>query len=207
MAQSSTSNVQKKGKLIIFSAPSGAGKTTIVRHLLEKDLNLEFSISATSRLPRHNETHGKDYYFLTDADFKLKVDNNEFLEWEEVYKGISYGTLKSEVERIRNLGKNVIFDVDVVGGLNIKRYFGDQALAVFVQPPSVEELRRRLTARSTETEEKIAVRVAKAEHEMTFADLFDVIIVNDNLEEALVEAEKIVIKFLGTELSISDMKS
>ena len=207
MAKSSTPEAQKKGKLIIFSAPSGAGKTTIVRHLLEKDLNLEFSISATSRLARHNETHGKDYYFLTDADFKLKVGNDEFLEWEQVYKGISYGTLKSEVERIRNLGKNVIFDVDVVGGLNIKKHFGDQSLAVFVQPPSVEELRRRLTTRSTETEEKIAIRVAKAEHEMTFAHQFDVIIVNDNLEEALVEAEKIVREFLGIGLSRSDMKS
>ena len=185
-----------KGKLIIFSAPSGAGKTTIVRHLLKKDLNLDFSISATSRLARHNEKDGKDYYFITDADFKLKVGNNEFLEWEEVYKGISYGTLKSEVERIRSLGKNVIFDVDVVGGLNIKKYFGDEALAIFVQPPSVEELRKRLTARSTETEEKIAVRIAKAEHELTFANLFDVIVVNDNLEHAVVEAEMIVKAFL-----------
>lgn len=188
---------EARGKLIIFSAPSGAGKTTIVRHLLESDLNLEFSISATSRLARPNETQGKDYYFITDVDFKLKVDNDEFLEWEEVYTGISYGTLKSEVERIRNLGKNVIFDVDVVGGLNIKRHFGDEALAIFVQPPSVEELRKRLTARSTETEEKIAVRIAKAEHELTFANQFDVIIVNENLKEAFIEAEKIVSEFLN----------
>jgi guanylate kinase len=177
-----------KGKLIIFSAPSGAGKTTIVKQLLEKDLNLEFSISATSRLARHTEINEKDYYFLTEADFKMKVANNEFLEWEEVYKGISYGTLKSEVERIRDAGKNVIFDVDVVGGLNIKKYFGEEALAFFVQPPSVEELRKRLTARSTETEEKIAMRIAKAELELSFANKFDVIIVNDNLENAVEQA-------------------
>jgi guanylate kinase len=185
-----------KGKLIIFSAPSGAGKTTIVRQLLEKDLNLEFSISATSRLPRQTETHGKDYYFLTDAEFKQKVDNNEFLEWEEVYSGICYGTLKAEVERIRNAGRNVVFDVDVVGGLNIKEYFGDEALAVFVQPPSVEELRKRLTARSTETEEKIAMRIAKAKHELSFAKQFDVIVVNDYLENAVAKTEKIVREFL-----------
>ncbi len=185
-----------KGKLIIFSAPSGAGKTTIVRQLLEKDLNLEFSISATSRLARHTESHGKDYYFLTDAEFKMKVGNNEFLEWEEVYSGISYGTLKAEVERIRNAGKNVIFDVDVVGGLNIKKYFGDAALAFFVQPPSVEELRKRLTARSTETEEKIAMRIAKAEHELSFANQFDVIIVNENLEDAVEEASLKIMEFL-----------
>lgn len=185
-----------KGKLIIFSAPSGAGKTTIVKHLLQKGLDLGFSISATSRGPRPNEVDGKDYYFLTADEFTRKVQNNEFLEWEEVYKGTSYGTLKSEVERIRKSGKNVIFDVDVVGGLNIKKFYGDEALAVFVQPPSVEELRKRLTTRSTETEEKIAMRIAKAEHELTFADRFDVVIVNDNLEDAFAEAEKIVADFL-----------
>lgn len=186
-----------KGKLIIFSAPSGAGKTTIVRHLLEKGFDLEFSISATSREARHTETHGKDYYFLSPEDFAKKVENDEFLEWEEVYKGTSYGTLKSEVERIRNNGKNVIFDVDVIGGLNIKKYFGDEALAVFVQPPSVEELRKRLTARSTESDDKIAMRVAKAEHELSFAPQFDVIIVNDDLEKAFEEAEKVLVDFLG----------
>lgn len=185
-----------KGKLIIFSAPSGAGKTTIVRQLLEKDLNLEFSISATSRLARHTETDGKDYYFLTDVEFKLKVENNEFLEWEEVYTGISYGTLKSEVERIRNAGKNVIFDVDVIGGLNIKKYFGNEALAIFVQPPSVAELRKRLTDRSTETEEKIAMRISKAEHELSFANKFDVIIVNDDLEKAVKESTLKIKQFL-----------
>lgn len=185
-----------KGKLIIFSAPSGAGKTTIVKHLLQQGLDLEFSISATSREPRHTETHGKDYYFLSGEEFLAKVENDEFLEWEEVYKGTSYGTLKSEVERIRQQGKNVIFDVDVVGGLNIKKYYGDEALAVFVQPPSVEELRNRLVGRSTDSEEKIAMRVAKAEHELSFAPQFDVVIINDKLEDAFVEAEKIITEFL-----------
>lgn len=186
-----------KGKLIIFSAPSGAGKTTIVKHLLKRGFDLEFSISATSREPRHTETHGKDYYFLSGEEFLAKVENDEFLEWEEVYKGTSYGTLKSEVERIREQGKNVVFDVDVVGGLNIKRYYGDEALAVFVQPPSVEELRKRLVGRSTDSEEKIAMRVAKAEHELSFAPQFDVVIINDKLEEAFVEAEQIIADFLN----------
>jgi guanylate kinase len=187
-----------KGKLIIFSAPSGAGKTTIVKHLLQKGFDLEFSISATSRAPRHTEIHGKDYYFIPPGKFVEKVENDEFLEWEEVYAGIHYGTLKSEVERIRNKGKHVIFDVDVVGGLNIKKYYGNEALAVFVQPPSVEELRRRLKGRSTETDEKIAMRIAKAEHELSFASQFDVIITNDKLDEAFVEAERIITGFLGS---------
>jgi len=186
-----------KGKLIIFSAPSGAGKTTIVKHLLNQNLNLEFSVSATSRAPRYNEKHGKDYYFLTEKEFKLKVENNEFLEWEEVYKGTCYGTLKSEVERICNGGKNVIFDVDVIGGLNIKKFYGNDALAVFVQPPSLEELRRRLQNRSTETEEKIQMRIAKAEHELGFASQFDVLIANNDLMQACKEAEVIIRKFLG----------
>lgn len=186
-----------KGKLIIFSAPSGAGKTTIVKHLLQKGFDLEFSISATSRDPRHTETHGKDYYFLTPEEFLAKVEKNEFLEWEEVYQGTSYGTLKSEVERIREKGKNVVFDVDVVGGLNIKKYYGEEALAVFVQPPSVEELRNRLVGRSTDSEEKIAMRVAKAEHELSFAPDFDVVITNDNLEEAFAEAERIISEFIS----------
>lgn len=185
-----------KGKLIIFSAPSGAGKTTIVKHLLQQKFNLEFSISATSREPRHTEKRDKDYYFLSESDFQAKVDNNEFLEWEEVYKGTCYGTLINEVERIRDLGKNVIFDVDVVGGLNIKKFYGDEALAIFVQPPSVEELKKRLTNRSTETEEKIQMRIAKAEHELDFAKEFDTIIINDNLEKAFVEAERIINGFL-----------
>ncbi len=185
-----------KGKLIIFSAPSGAGKTTIVRHLLDKNLNLEFSVSATSRAPRHNETHGKDYYFLSVEEFKKKIANDEFLEWEEVYNGVYYGSLKSEVERIRNLGKNVIFDVDVVGGLNIKKFYADDALAVFVQPPSVEELRNRLKNRSTETEEKIQMRIAKAEHELSFANQFDRLINNNDLLQACREAENIIREFI-----------
>lgn len=196
MAQSLKLKAQKKGKLIIFSAPSGAGKTTIVKHLLQKDFNLEFSVSATSRNPRPYEIHAKDYYFLSAKEFQYKVENNEFLEWEEVYNGTCYGTLKTDVERIMESGKNVIFDVDVVGGLNIKKYYGDLALAVFVQPPSVEELRNRLKNRSTETEEKIQMRIAKAEHELSFANQFDVIIINDNLDKAFLEAEKITQKFL-----------
>ncbi len=186
-----------KGKLIIFSAPSGAGKTTIVKHLLKKNLNLEFSISATSRAPRKNETDGKDYHFISKAEFQQKIENNEFLEWEEVYNGTYYGTLKNEVERIRETGINVIFDVDVVGGLNIKKYYGAEALAAFVEPPSVEELRKRLQNRSTETEEKIQMRIAKAEHEMSFANRFDVIIINSDLENACLEAESLVRQFLN----------
>jgi guanylate kinase len=185
-----------KGKLIIFSAPSGAGKTTIVRYLLGKNLNLGFSVSATSRAPRHNETHGKDYYFLSEEEFRAKIKNNDFLEWEEVYNGVFYGSLKSEVERIRDLGKNVIFDVDVVGGLNIKKFYGDDALAIFVQPPSVQELRNRLINRSTESEEKILMRIAKAEHELGFAPQFDMVIINDNLENAFLKAEKLVKDFI-----------
>lgn len=187
-----------QGKLIIFSAPSGAGKTTIVRHLLTQDLNLEFSISATSRPKRHTETHGKDYYFLSIEEFRSKIDNNEFLEWEEVYQGTYYGTLKSEVERIRESGKNVIFDIDVVGSCNIKKYYGDEALAVFVQPPSVEELHRRLTARSTDAPEVIEKRIQKAEYELTFAPRFDCIIVNDELATAFEEAERCIRAFIAS---------
>ena len=185
------------GKLIIFSAPSGAGKTTIVRHLLEKNLNLEFSISATSRGKRHTETDGKDYYFLSAEEFKYKIDNNEFLEWEEVYTGTFYGTLKSEIERIRKKGKNVIFDLDVIGGCNIKKFYGNEALAVFVQPPSIEELRNRLIYRSTDTQEVIEKRIAKAEYELTFANQFDYIIVNEDLEKAFSDAESCVRKFIN----------
>lgn len=185
-----------KGKLIIFSAPSGAGKTTIVKRLLQKDFNLEFSISATSRKARPNEIDGQDYYFLSPVEFEKKVEDKQFLEWEEVYMGTCYGTLKSEVERICNLGKNVIFDVDVVGGLNIKNFYGEEALAIFVQPPSVEELEKRLRFRSTETEEKIKVRLAKARQELSFANQFDAIVVNDQLEKAVKEAGNIVKRFL-----------
>ncbi|HAH23983.1 MAG TPA: guanylate kinase [Prolixibacteraceae bacterium] len=187
-----------QGKLIIFSAPSGAGKTTIVRHLLTQDLNLEFSISATSRAKRHTETDGKDYYFLSEEEFRSKIDNNEFLEWEEVYPGTYYGTLKSEVERIRESGKNVLFDIDVVGGCNIKKYYGDEALAVFVQPPSVDELRKRLVFRSTDAMEVIEKRVAKAEFELTFAPQFDCIIVNDDLAKAFEEAECCIRAFIAS---------
>ena len=186
-----------KGKLVIFSAPSGAGKTTIVKHLLQKDFGLEFSVSATSRQPRPGEVHGKDYYFLTAEEFRKKIESGEFLEWEEVYEGIFYGTLKNEVERIRSAGRHVIFDVDVVGGLNIKKYYGNEALAVFVQPPSVEELKNRLRNRSTESEEKINMRISKAEKELEFAGRFDVIIVNNELPKALKEAERVVSDFLS----------
>lgn len=196
MAHGSKLKAQKKGKLIIFSAPSGAGKTTIVKHLLQQNFNLEFSISATSRKARHTEIHGMDYYFLSEKEFQQKADNNEFLEWEEVYKGTCYGTLKSEVERIRNVGKNVIFDVDVVGGLNIKKYYGKEALAVFVQPPSINELKVRLRNRSTETDGKIQMRIAKAEHELSFANQFDAVIVNEDLQLAFKEVKKIVFDFL-----------
>lgn len=185
-----------KGKLLIFSAPSGAGKTTIVKHLLQKDFDLNFSVSATSREPRSGEKHGKDYFFLSEKEFREKIEKDEFLEWEEVYKGIFYGTLKSEVERIRNAGKHVIFDVDVVGGLNIKKHYGDDALAVFVQPPSVEELKKRLKNRSTESDEKIKMRVAKAEYEMSFAKQFDSVLINDELEKTLKKAEQLITDFL-----------
>lgn len=185
-----------KGKLIIFSAPSGAGKTTIVRHLLNCNLNLEFSVSATSRLPRRGEVHRKDYFFLSLEEFKEKITNSEFLEWEEVYNGTFYGTLISEVEQIRNQGKNVIFDVDVKGGLNIKDYYGNHALSVFVMPPSITDLKERLKNRSTETEEKIAIRISKAEYELSFAEEFDKILINTDLDQAFREAEIIVREFL-----------
>lgn len=186
-----------KGKLVIFSAPSGSGKTTIVHHLLKEDFNLEFSISACSREKRHTETDGVDYYFLSVEDFKRKIANNEFIEWEEVYKDHYYGTLRSEVDRIRTLGKNVIFDIDVKGGLNIKKQFGDEALAIFVQAPSVKELENRLRVRSTDSHDKITKRMERVEYELSFADKFDYVIVNDNLEKALIEAENLLDNFLN----------
>ena len=187
----------KKGKLIVFSAPSGSGKTTIVRHLLGlEDLNLEFSISATSREKRGAEINGADYYFLSTKEFKNKIKNDEFLEWEEVYRDNFYGTLKTEVERIWAKGKNVIFDIDVSGGLRIKRKFPEQTLAVFVKPPSIDELKIRLKKRKTENEDKINMRVAKASAELATAPLFDVVVVNDNLDKALKEAEVLVADFL-----------
>lgn len=188
-----------EGKLIIISAPSGAGKTTLVRHLLQQEFDLGFSVSATSRQPRPGETDGKDYHFISENEFRQKIENDEFLEWEEVYRGIFYGTLKSEVARIRETGKNVIFDVDVVGGVNIKKYYGKDALAIFIEPPSLEELKSRLTKRSTETEEKIGVRIAKAEKELEFANRFDVVIVNEKLPDALADAENAVAAFLSQE--------
>ncbi|MCE9537699.1 MAG: guanylate kinase [Bacteroidetes bacterium] len=184
------------GKLIIFSAPSGAGKTTIVHHLLEKFPQLEFSVSACSRPMRKGETHGVDYYFLSLEEFKQKILDNDFVEWEEVYKDNFYGTLKVEIERIWKKGMHVIFDVDVVGGLNLKNQFGDLALAVFVMPPSIQHLEMRLRSRETETDESIARRIGKAENELKTADLFDKIILNDKLENAFEEAEKIITEFL-----------
>ncbi|MFO0321767.1 MAG: guanylate kinase [Bacteroidota bacterium] len=184
-------------KLIIFSAPSGSGKTTIVRHLLKKfPQQLEFSISATSRPKRGLEENGKDYYYLSIEDFKQKIEHKEFLEWEEVYAGTHYGTLRSEVERIWSNGKNVIFDIDVEGGLNLKKLFGEIALSVFVMPPSIKILEERLNSRSTDSPESIARRLEKAEKEIKTADLFDVFILNEVLEEALLKAEKIVSDFL-----------
>ncbi len=189
--------MSSKGKLIIFSAPSGSGKTTIVRHLLKTFPNqLEFSISATSRAKRGVEENGKDYHYLSVEEFKQKIDNNEFLEWEEVYAGTHYGTLRSEVDRIWAKGKHVIFDIDVEGGLNLKKQFGDTALSVFVMPPSIKILEERLNSRSTDTPESIARRVAKAEKELKTADLFDTFILNEVLEEAFVKAEKVVSEFL-----------
>jgi guanylate kinase len=186
-----------QGKLIIFSAPSGSGKTTIVKELLKNEaLNLYFSISAASREKRHTETHGVDYYFLSPEEFRTKVSEDAFLEWEEVYEDKYYGTLKSEVERLLDEGKNVIFDVDVVGGLNIKKYYTDKALAVFVQPPSVAELERRLKARATDSAETIQKRIDKAEYELSFADKFDVIVVNDDLAQAIKETVTLVGDFI-----------
>ena len=186
-----------KGKLIVFSAPSGSGKTTIVRHLLQqRHLNLEFSISATSRKKRGDEKDKKDYYFISVREFKNKIKNDEFLEWEEVYRDNFYGTLKSEIERIWALGKHVIFDIDVVGGLRIKKKFPEETLAVFVKPPSVDELKIRLKKRSTESDDKINMRVAKASVEMATAPQFDKIIKNYDLDVALNEAEELVADFV-----------
>jgi len=188
----------QEGKLIIFSAPSGSGKTTLVKYLLQQSfLDLQFSISATSRKARPGEEHGKDYYFLSQEEFRNKIDHEDFLEWEEVYKGTFYGTLRSEVERIWKEGKHVIFDMDVIGGLNLKKQFGDRALAIFVKPPSIDELEKRLRSRDTESEEKIKERLFKAMLEMEEAQHFDHILPNDKLEVAQKEAENLVRLFLG----------
>ncbi len=189
----------KKGKCIIFSAPSGAGKTTIVHYLLKESLGLEFSVSACSREPRKNEINGKDYYFLGLEGFKDQIDKEAFIEWEEVYTNNFYGTLKSEIERIWANGKSVIFDLDVIGGLNLKRIFGEQALSIFVKPPSYEVLEKRLRNRSTETEDKIQQRMKKANTEFAYAPEFDIILINDNLDEACKKAKEMVFEFLNKE--------
>jgi guanylate kinase len=189
-----------KGKLIVFSAPSGSGKTTIVKHLLGKeDLNLEFSISAASRAPRGEEVNGKDYYFISTEEFKKHIKSEDFIEWEEVYRDNFYGTLKSEVERIWALGKNVIFDIDVAGGLRIKNKFPEQTLAVFVKPPSIDELKIRLKKRSTESDDKINMRIAKASVELATAPQFDKIIKNYDLDVAKEEAYQLVKTFVNTD--------
>ncbi len=184
-------------KLIIVSAPSGAGKTTIVKHLLASNLNLAFSISATTRSIRPGEVDRKDYFFMSESDFKRKIEAGELLEWEEVYKGTFYGTLKSEVRRLMKEGYHVIFDVDVIGGLNIKKFYGDKALSVFVSPPSVAALEARLTNRKTDSVETISKRIEKARWELDFAQNFDFILINDSLEKAKTEVLKRVSEFLN----------
>lgn len=188
--------IESKGKLIIVCAPSGSGKTTIVKSVLPGIPSLEFSVSACSRSPREGEVHGKDYYFLSEEEFRKKIDEGAFLEWEEVYPGSFYGTLKSEVQRIWNEGKHVIFDVDVFGGINIKKQYPDNSLALFIMPPSVEELRARLTGRGTETPESLEKRISKAEYEMGFASGFDATVVNDDLEMAIALTREIMNSFL-----------
>lgn len=183
-------------KVIIFSAPSGSGKSTIVSHILKLHPEMEFSVSATSRAPRGQERNGSEYHFFTADEFRKMIAEDKFVEYEEVYAGSFYGTLKSEVQRIWDKGHVIIFDVDVKGGVNLKKYFGDKALSVFIQAPSVEELRKRLVARGTDSAEAIAKRVAKASEEMTYADKFDYILVNDDLQKAYAEAEKVVDDFL-----------
>ncbi len=183
-------------KLIIFSAPSGAGKSTIINYLLAQNLNLAFSISATSRPPRGTERDGVEYFFLTPEEFRRRIANGDFLEYEEVYQDRFYGTLKEQVEKQLEAGQNVVFDVDVVGGCNIKKYYGERALSVFIQPPSVQELRKRLVGRGTDPLEIIENRIAKAEYELSFASKFDTVIVNDNLEDAKAEALEVITRFL-----------
>ena len=190
-------NKNLERKLVIISAPSGAGKTTIVKYLLDSGLNLSFSVSATTRAIRGNEKNGKDYFFITVQEFKKKIENNEFVEWEEVYEDLFYGTLKSEPERIWANGSNVLFDVDAKGGISLKRKFGENAIAIFIMPPSVRELENRLIKRGTDTPEKIRMRVKKANDELKLANQFDNVIVNHQLDKAKEEAFKLVSSFLG----------
>jgi guanylate kinase len=193
----------KGGKLIVFSAPSGSGKTTIVKYLLnQKELNLDFSVSATSRDPRGDEKEGENYYFISLKDFKFHIKNDDFLEWEEVYRDNFYGTLKTEIERIWALGKHVIFDIDVVGGLRVKKKFPEKTLAVFVKPPSIDELKIRLKKRKTESDERINMRIAKASVELATAPQFDYIIENNDLDTALMEAKKLVSSFVLAEKNL-----
>ena len=188
-----------RGKLIIISAPSGTGKSTIIGWLMKEhpELNLAFSISCTSRAPRGTEQNGVEYFFLTPEEFRQRIDNDEFLEYEEVYEGRFYGTLKSQVERQLEAGQNVVFDVDVKGGVNIKKYYGDEALSLFIQPPSIADLRKRLEGRATDAPEVIDQRIARAEFELTFADKFDKIVVNDDLAQAEQDALRLVKGFIG----------
>jgi guanylate kinase len=190
-----------RGKLIIFSAPSGTGKSTIISWLMKehKELNLAFSISCTSRAPRGTEQNGVEYFFLTPEEFKQRIENDEFLEYEEVYADRFYGTLKAQVERQLEAGQNVVFDVDVKGGVNIKHFYGDEALSIFIQPPSIQELRRRLEGRGTDSPDVIDQRIARAEFELTFADKFDKIVINDILEYAEADALELIQGFLGRE--------
>jgi guanylate kinase len=187
-----------KAKLVIISAPSGAGKSTIVRHLLQKGINLEFSISATTRAPRGKEKDGKEYYFLSVEEFRRRIENGDFIEWEEVYKDQFYGTLKSEIDRIWSRGNHVLFDVDVKGGINLKKIFGLDAISIFIMPPSAEELEKRLIQRGTDNPEKIKMRVAKAEDEMKLTDQFDNIVLNKWLEQAQNEVYRIVSSFINS---------
>jgi len=187
----------RNGKLLIFSAPSGAGKTTIVHSIIERFPSLEFSVSATSRAPRGTERDGKDYFFLSSEEFRLAVEQDKFVEWEEVYNGTCYGTLRSELERIWSKGNAIVFDVDVMGGINLKRIFGDDACSIFVMPPSIEELRRRLVNRATDAPEVIDRRVAKAEFELTKAPEFDHVVVNDDLAAAIECTANIITEFLA----------
>jgi len=186
-----------QGKLIIFSAPSGSGKSTIVRHLLRRDVPIEFSVSATNRAPRGSEENGVDYYFLSSEEFKSKINSNAFLEWEEVYPDRYYGTLNAEVDRIWANGKQVIFDIDVEGGLNLKKQFGERALSVFIKAPSLDVLKERLMARNTEDQENLNMRLDKAKSEMAYAKYFDLVIVNDDLEIAQEQAYQNVMDFIN----------